>query len=156
MTQMSDRVQDDDTRLLGALADVLRGVEPAPPPVVAAAKSAFVWRTVDAELAALAYDSSHDDELTVGVRAATVVERTLVFQAGELGIEVDVTADALIGQVTPGAEGIVAVERLDGSVSRTGCDPVGSFSSRPRPEGMFRLRYTRKDGTPVVTQWVRR
>ena len=58
----------------------------------AAARAAWTWRTIDAELAALVHDSTLDDQELVGVRGAATV-RALSFAAGEHMIEVEVSED---------------------------------------------------------------
>ena len=57
---MADMGKDDD--LLRELGRVVTAADPVPPEVIAAAKASFTWRTIDAELAELAFDSLLDDE----------------------------------------------------------------------------------------------
>ena len=98
---MSDDTVTDD-ELLAELASVLSTVAGPPPEFVDAAKGLFTWRTIDAELAALAYDSIETG--TAGVRAAGQ-PRILTFEADDLTVEVEVDetpgARRLIGQLTP-------------------------------------------------------
>ncbi len=53
----------DDEQLLGALREAMRAREEVPPGVVEAAKGAYAWHNIDAELAQLTYDSSRDESL---------------------------------------------------------------------------------------------
>jgi hypothetical protein len=57
---------EDDDALASELATVLRRSAPMPAAIVAAARGAFAWRTVDAELAVLRADSVL--EAAAGVR----------------------------------------------------------------------------------------
>ena len=50
--------QPDDDALLAALRRIPRHADPVPGPVLEAARGSFTWRTIDAELAELAYDSA--------------------------------------------------------------------------------------------------
>ena len=49
-----------------ALARAVQAIEPVPADVVAAAKASFTWRTIDAELAELTFDSVADTDALVG------------------------------------------------------------------------------------------
>ena len=63
----------DDDELLGELH---RAFEPVPASFIEAGKMAFTWRSIDAELAALTYDSSRDlagAAMDFHVRAITAV-----------------------------------------------------------------------------------
>ncbi|MBW0113936.1 hypothetical protein [Pseudonocardia abyssalis] len=122
--------EPDDTALLDELAALLGPQHEPPPEVLHAARATFTWRTVDAEIAALTYDSLLDDA-PVGVRASAQ-PRILTFEAGALTIEVElVTAPAgrrMLGQLVPAQE--AELELLgDGEVLFTGsADALGRFS----------------------------
>jgi hypothetical protein len=99
---MSEPV-DDDERLLAELGEAVRVYEGAPDDVIAAAKDLFTWRTVDAELASLTFDSLLDDE-PAAVRSTAVEPRVLTFEADGLAVEVEVDTDPerrLVGQLVP-------------------------------------------------------
>ena len=51
---------EDDDALLAAVKRAIREAEDVPPEFVEAAKTSFAWHNIDAELAALTYDSSAD------------------------------------------------------------------------------------------------
>ena len=66
----------DDEQLLEGLRLSLADVRDVPPEFIAAARNAYAWRNVDAELAQLSYDSSRDLALrqeseTAAARAPT-------------------------------------------------------------------------------------
>ena len=60
--------QDGDDRLIEVLRRALAEADEVPTEVVAAARAAWTWRTIDAELAALVHDSTLDDQELAGVR----------------------------------------------------------------------------------------
>jgi hypothetical protein len=144
----------DDDALLAELSDVLAGRMGSPPPeVVAGAKALFTWRTVDAELAVLTYDSLLDAE-PAGVRADADPPRVLTFEARGLTVELEVESEArgrrLSGQLVPAGPAAVEV-RTDGAVHRAEADAFGRFAVRlPEREGRVEVRVRRSpDG--VVT-----
>ena len=91
----------DDEALLAALRQAVDGMRDVPPDFVEAGKKAFAWYNADAELAELTYDSARDSAATAPVPAGTASARALTFSAAHLAIELTVTADSLVGQVTP-------------------------------------------------------
>src|SRR2546430_2753133 len=135
---------DDDERLLAELGAALRTEAEVPARFVEVGKAAFAWRTVDAELAALTYDSA--SEGVSWVRSEPADLRALTFAARGLTIELELTEDALSGQVVPPRAGSVEVLLRDGSAGSVEVDEVGWFTIRPRPSGLFRLRVTTADG----------
>ena len=99
---MSEPV-DRDEQLLAELGEALRVYDRPPDDVVAAAKDLFTWRTVDAELASLTFDSLLDDEPAT-VRTTAAAPRVLTFEADGLAVEVEVDTDPerrLVGQLVP-------------------------------------------------------
>src|SRR5436305_155195 len=123
---MSDR---DDDRLMDQLRAVAGQVEPVPPDVVAAAQASLTWRTVDDELAELAFDSRLDTGALAGTRSATMVgPRLLTFSAGERHVELEVTEIGrdrrLVGQLVPGQPGSIEVRAGVGTM-RVEADEVG-------------------------------
>jgi hypothetical protein len=62
------------------------------------------------------------------------------FVAGELSVEVELTADAQLGQLVPPQPGTVEVHERDGSADTVDVDDVGWFVVEPVPRLMFRLR----------------
>lgn len=146
---------DDDESLLEDLREALQAVPPAPPEVVAGVKALYAWRTVDAELAALIYDSDLDDALLAGVRSDTANGRTLVYEVPGLSIEVDVAGDNLIGQALPPQPLSIEVQVSAGAGCRAEADDLGRFLITPVPASAMRLRCRTADGVQFTTPWAR-
>jgi hypothetical protein len=136
-----------DDELLAALADARRSAAEVPDRIREIGRAAFAWRTVDAELAALS------TEAPVGARAEQAAVRALTFAAREVTIEVEVTQEALHGQVVPPRTGEIELHDRTGVVAVAQVDEVGWFVLSPVPGRMFRLRLRAGD-TVVVTEWV--
>ena len=156
---MHDDIHDgrtDDDALLAELAGVLRPYTEPPAGMVDATKELFTWRSVDAELAALAFDSVLDDA-PVGTRSAPG-PRTLTFEAGELIIEVEIDPSPggrrMLGQLVPARSAELEL-RWDGDPVTGRADGFGRFVL-PLPAGRVRvsLRCVLDDGTAVETAWV--
>lgn len=141
---------DDD-----ALAELLRSaLEPVPESFVIAGKAAFAWRNVDAELAALTYDSAQDAFAGAGTRAQPAALRSLTFEARSLTIELEIIDDVLHGQLVPPAAGAVEVLHPDGRAQSVEINELGYFTVSPVPSGRFRLHCRPADGDPVLTDWI--
>ena len=143
-------IDADDAGLLGELRLAVDTYDPVPPRLVETARAAFVWRTVDEELAHLRFDSLAGSEVLV--RSDTPTGVHLSFATAAASIEVDVADDTILGQVVPaGASGVTL---LLGSGRRvdTGCDELGQFSFPSRPSGPVRLVAHQANGD-VVTEW---
>ena len=142
-----------DEQLLAELREALDTADQVPGGFVAAGKAAFAWRTVDAELAALAQEASDADDLA-GVRAERAAVRALSFLASDISIELEVTPDALLGQLVPARPGTIEVQAQDGSRQAVTVDESGWFAIRPLPSAMFRLHLQTANDN-VITEWVR-
>ena len=143
-----------DEELLAELREALAARAAVPGEFVAAARSAYVWHHIDVELAQLIYDSRHDAELTASLRSEAATIRALTFASARFSIEVEVTADALLGQLIPPQPGTVELQTLAGETAGGEIDEVGCFSLEPKPNGQFRIRF-RADGQPdVLTGWL--
>ncbi|WP_436500639.1 hypothetical protein [Actinokineospora sp. HUAS TT18] len=123
-----------DDALFDELAAALRADREVPARFLDAGKAAFTWHSVDTELAELTHDSS----VLAGTRGDA--GRTLTFTAGAVTVEVEVTPDALMGQVVPPAAGEVEVVSRSGSVAMVPVDELGWFAVRPCPSGLIRLQ----------------
>jgi len=143
---------NDDERLLAELGEAVRASSEVPARFVELGRAAFTWRTIDAELAALAYDSAAS-ELVAETRAEPAELRALTFVASRLTIEIEVAPDALLGQLVPPQQGSVELHGRDGVANTTRADDVGWFAIRPLPSGLFRLRVRPDGGSAVVTEW---
>ena len=143
----------NDDQLLAELREALHSAQQVPAGFIVAGKAAFAWRTVDAELAALA-DESSDSESLAGVRAERAAVRALSFLASDISIELEVTADALLGQLVPARPGTIELQTQDGGVEHAATiDESGWFAIRPLPSSMFRL-HLRTATDNVITEWV--
>ena len=161
---MTDHHHDRSEDLLDVLRDVLRSTDAVPPEVVAAAKESFTWRTIDAELAALSYDSLLAGELS-GTRGH-VDARTLSFEFGQVTVEVEVEVEVedgdggcrLVGQVAPRVPESVEVHQVDTSeVKVAQPDQFGRFTFDGIESGAVRLllRFAPADGPAMLlTEWV--
>jgi hypothetical protein len=153
----------DGDALLGELQGLLARVDPVPPQLLDQVRRSFCWRTVDAELAELSFDSLVDREPALAVRSGdpALEPRMLSFGAvvdgADLSIEVEASATAgrytLVGQVYPAGAGVVEVEAGDGGSTEVPVDELGRFLIEPVPQGPVRLRVEHA-GRVVQTTWV--
>ena len=144
----------DDDALLAALREALRAWEAVPPDFVEAARNAFAWHNIDAELAQLTYDSSRDAEYEPSLRAEAASIRALTFTSAHLTIELEVTEDSLLGQVIPAQAGVVTIQPRDGAETTVPADEIGCFSVRPIPSGAFRLHCRTASDVDALTGWI--
>jgi hypothetical protein len=145
----------DDDGLLGALDDALRSARDVPSRFVEVGKASYTWRSIDAELAQLTYDSAAlEPAAALAATRAEASLRAMTYAAEELVIELEVTDEALHGQVVPPQAGVVELLSSDGTTRTVPVDEVGWFSFRPTPTGTFRLRCRPADGRDVTTGWI--
>ena len=144
----------DDEDLLVVLRQALAERQAVPPEFVAAAKNAFAWHNIDAELAELTYDSSRDAEPAPATRAETASIRALTFTSAHLTIELEVTHDSLLGQIVPAQPGSIKVQLRDGAESTVPADGIGRFTIRPMPAGTFRLHCKTSADADALTGWI--
>lgn len=155
---MSERLGRDDELLMVELAELLGPLSEPPGEVLAAARELFTWRTVDAELAALTFDSMLDDGPAL-VRGDGR-PRILFFETDKAGITVEVEVDEsmrerrLVGQLVPGGPAALELRGTDRPVTGH-ADEMGRFVV-PLPAGSWRvsLRCVLADGSAVETAWV--
>ena len=147
-----------DALLLDALREVVRKADPVPSDVEDAARATFTWRTIDAELAELAYDSLLDDDRLAGVRGDSA-PRALTFEGPSFGVELEVAEDGglrrLLGQLVPPGPAQIEV-RHSGGLLRLAADAVGRFAASGVAPGPVSLRciVQGSDGPPLETAWV--
>jgi hypothetical protein len=148
----------EDEALLEELRAAARRFDPPPPPVLEAARASLTWRTVDAELAALRFDSVVDQALAA-VRSAEG-PRLLTFAAPGLDIEVEVSPIGprrqLVGQLVPAQAARIDV-RHAGGVTTVQADQLGRFGVEAVSAGPVSLRChlaTEPPTPPVVTEWI--
>ena len=144
----------DDEELLAALRQALAERQAVPPEFVEAAKNAFAWHNIDAELAELTYDSSRDAESAPSTRAETASIRALTFTSAHLTIELEVTHDSLLGQIVPAQPGTIKVQLRDGAETTVPADRIGRFTIRPMPAGTFRLHCKTSADADALTNWI--
>lgn len=146
-----DSRDESDEALLGELAEATRQAGRPTATMAAAAEAAYSWRTVDAELAALTYDSAADD--AVLVRDAGTSSRQLVFEGARLGVEIEHTPDGVVGQLVPPAPGVVLLLGPAGELARIEADELGCFRIEGARRGPVRLR-CEAEGATILTDWV--
>lgn len=150
---MSDSNRQSENRLMSLLQQGLDEADPVPTDVTDFAKAALSWRTIDAELAQLAYDSS-EDSTPAGVRGVATA-RMLSFEVGTwmIDIEYDAPTGSLMGQIDPARR--VAVElHLAGGAIVTDTDELGRFRFDGVLPGPVSLVFrTSGDLEVVKTEW---
>ena len=147
-----DKVSLDDLALLAQVRAAVQEYDPVPPNVLAAAKASLTWRTVDAELAALAHDSAVDEEL-VAVRG-DAPPRALTFTGPGLTVELEVRGDVLLGQLEPAAAAEVRLRTPGGPGAAVSADALGMFRLQPAPRGPVSLLVRVPGRGDVVTEWL--
>ena len=150
---MTEPRWSDDDALLADLQEALAQAGAGDDAQLELGRSAFTWRTVDEELAALTYDSLLDEAAVV--RGATDGPRSMVFEAGTDSVEVDVLPDRIVGQLVPATPGEVVVQSRTQEVARTTADPAGVFSVAVTAPGTLVRFQCRTAGRTLVTEWVR-
>jgi hypothetical protein len=144
----------DDEQLLAMLKEALRASAAVPPEFIEAGKNAYTWRNIDAELARLTYDSTHDQAGALALRSETASIRSLTFTSAHLTIELEVTGSSLIGQAIPTQAGTIEIQIRGGASAAIPVDEVGCFRVRPIPDSPFRLHYRTSGGPDVLTGWI--
>jgi len=149
---MNPTTHDPDDRLLEELAAALEATDPVPERFVEAAKASFTWRTIDAELAELVFDSAEGE--LAGVRGVDST-REITFRTPSFEIEVAIISDGvrrLIGQLVPAQVGVVELQFAGASVT-TESDSLGRFSFDDVPLGPISLKIEAADGATTQTAW---
>lgn len=121
-----------------------------------AARMAFTWRTVDAELAELLHDSALDAGAAVrSSGSASGAPRTLTFVRGAITLEIEVDGDALLGEVVDDAgagPATVTLQRPDADDRSVEADPSGFFRFDGVEPGPARFVVAR-EGWSLTTPW---
>jgi hypothetical protein len=153
-----DLLGPEDEELLQELRAAARRFDPPPDSVMEAARASLTWRTIDAELAALEFDSVVD-LATAAVRGGEG-PRLLTFAAPGLSIEVEVSPIGsrrqLVGQLVPAQPARIDV-RHAGGVTTVRADQLGRFGADAISAGPVSLRCHLGDtpsSLPVVTEWI--
>ncbi|MHC8420062.1 hypothetical protein ACH121_09595 [Streptomyces sp. NB004] len=141
----------DDGLLEEELRQAAAILDPVPAGLRQVAVDAFALHDLDARVAELTFDSLVD---AIPVRGETDPPRMLTFRSDAVTVDVEVTADGLIGQLLP--PGPAGIEVLSGprAHTRLTADDMGRFTGAAPPAGPFALRL-RTGGEVVVTEWLR-
>jgi hypothetical protein len=143
----------DDVELLAMLRSMLTGSAAVPAAVTAAARAAFDTRSLDAELAALIYDSATDDRLLVGSRGAADSARILVFRTEESTVEVEFVEGRALGQIDPVGAETVSLESPQATLGQAEIDSAGCFVMAGSFSGMVRIVLHGPGDARLVTEW---
>ncbi len=143
---------DPDEWTLQLLAHVLDLTEPAPDDAVSAAYAAIEMQSINDELAALVFDSLHDDEL-VATRAAEAEVRLLSFVNDHMTLDLELHADGrtIIGQLAPPTSDSVEIETDGGERRTVEADAFGRFRVTV-DGGSIRFRVVGRLVTPWITR----
>ena len=131
-----------DEMLLATLRSAAAVREPVPAGVLQAARAAFSWRLIDAELAELVADSAL--ELAPAGTRGGRESRLVTFEVpGGTALELEATRVGgvfrLVGQVVPGRSGTAEVEHPGGSVA-VDVDEIGRFAAHGIRPGPMRVK----------------
>lgn len=144
---------------MNELEDRLRAVvgrmDPVPELVDEAARAAFGWRTIDADLAELLHDSA-DELAEAGVRGPGGA-RQLSFESPALGIELEVVSTGprsrrVEGQLLPPSAATVKVERPGEESVSVQADELGRFVLDGLRAGAVRLHVLLR-GAQIAVPW---
>jgi hypothetical protein len=164
-----DDPDDLDGPLIAELRAMVAEADPVPALVAEAAKAAFGWRRLDADLAELLSDSTLDVEATALARGHDAPVRSVSFSSAQLTIDVEVHVDlgggagagagagagvgvgvgvsvdgerrTLLGQLSPPSSATVEVQRADDDVTTTvKSDSLGRFRAQVVAGRPIRLR----------------
>ncbi|MET9523293.1 hypothetical protein ABZ935_05545 [Streptomyces coeruleorubidus] len=146
---------EDEEFDAGLLEEELRQaaavLDPVPAELQQIAVDAYALHDLDARVAELTFDSLVD---ALPVRGAGDPPRMLTFQAGEVTVDIEVTAHGLMGQVLPPQPARIEVLTGPRPGSSLTSDDLGRFTADAPPPGPFALRL-RTGGDVVVTEWLR-
>lgn len=125
-------------------------LDPVPPALRQIAVEAFALHDLDSRIAELSFDSVVD---AIPVRGATAAPRMLTFHAGEVTVDVELTAQGLMGQVLPPQSARIEVLSGPQAGSPLSTDDMGRFTCEASPAGPFALRLRTGEGV-IVTDWL--
>jgi len=120
-----------------------------------AARAAFTWRTVDAELAELLHDSALD--AGAAVRSGAEGPRMLSFRRAAVTLEVEVDGESVLGEVIDehaeeSGPAVVTLQRPDAEDRTTEADASGFFRFDAVEPGSVRFVVARA-GWSLTTPW---
>ncbi|MEV5433454.1 hypothetical protein [Streptomyces sp. NPDC052701] len=126
-------------------------LDPVPAQLQQLAVEAYALHDLDTRVAELTFDSLVD---AIPVRGAADVPRMLTFRAGDVTVDVEVSAQGLMGQVLPPRPARIEVLTGPAAGAPLTTDDLGRFTGDAPPCGPFALRL-RTGGEVVVTEWLR-
>jgi hypothetical protein len=152
-------MMDKDAATEAELRAIFGHLDPVPQLLDDAARDAFAWRTVDAELAELLRDSAEaasEEEAGLLVRGRHG-PRQLSFESLQLGLELEVTETGprerrLAGQLLPPAGATVTVERPGEDRLTVEADDLGRFVLDGLRAGLVRLHIALR-GAQIAIPW---
>jgi hypothetical protein len=153
---MGEREERDEA-LIEQLRSTLQA-DAVPRAVTDAAKAAFGWRRIDAELAELLSDSVLDAEPALARGEALV--RSVTFSAGKTIVELEIHQDrdrrTLLGQLSPAATWTVEVQQAGGGSAGASVrsDLLGRFRIALEHGGTIRLRLSGANDAVIETAWI--
>lgn len=151
-----DELTDDE--LAALLGEAVAEGEAVPDRRREAARAAFTWRSVDAELAELLHDSALD--AGAAVRSSGGAPRSISFGRSGLTLEIEVDGEQVLGEVI--AEGAAAdgdgvaevrLQRPDAEDATTAADAAGFFRFAGVGPGAVRF-VVERGGWALTTPWV--
>ena len=142
-----------DEMILASLRMAAAVREPVPASVLQAARDAFAWRLIDAELAELVADS--DFEMAHAGTRGGWEPRLVTFEVpGGTALELEATCQragiCLVGQVVPARPGTAEVQHSGGSVA-VAVDEVGRFAAHGIRPGPMRVKLRLVTPDPTCT-----
>lgn len=158
---MSSQWAHDDDDLVAALQEAFRAEQEVPREFIEMGQAAYTWRSIDAELAALTFDSATELAAAAAapVRSAEASPRFLTFSSADLTIELEIGPDGIIGQIVPPQPGRAEARPASGPALGTEIDDIGCFVVRPLPSSPFRLHVATdtgqaSSGMSALTTWI--
>ena len=151
---MSDELDDREWAIL--IREALDEPGTVPVQVLEAARAAFTWRTIDADLAEITFDSRAGDVSVASVRSARQATlHALTFTSSSFTIELELQAGELLGQLipTPAPGSSLTVNVMDEPRPvQLDFDELGCFTISPSPTRPFRLELS--GPASVATEWI--
>ena len=140
---------DDDDVLGARLSEALDEVDAVPADFVDSGSGIFAWRNVDAELAALIYDSEREG--VAAARADVASLRALTFATSQVTVEITFMPDVMIGQIAPQCMARVQLQYSGRRITSVVADRLGVFTVDPPPREPFILTCQFGDLINIVT-----
>ncbi len=144
----------DDDRLIQLLGEALQESEPVPEKVVAGAKAAFTWISIDRELLEIMSDSAL---VGAGMRGVGDEGRFVVMEADGLTIEIEIglpPGAKVVGQLLPPEPATISAVRASGDAIEIEADDLGRFVFPAIDAGSVRFRVDLSGGGSFESDWV--